>query len=369
MNTPRRHVQYFQPAELKKVQGWFAAISQCSLPGVGITRPSYSDEETAAMHVVATWALDIGLEVTWDFAGNLHCYLPGVGKEIAMGSHVDSVPNGGQYDGVAGVVAAMCVIDRLLACPPLRQPSPPLRLIVYRGEESAWFGKCYLGSLALFGKLPPECLSLPSRSAQAPTLRDALAHVGGSFISVESGERVLDPASMARFYEVHIEQGPWLVEQDLPVGIVSGIRGNHRYLQAVAHGEAGHSGTVPMELRDDAVANFTRFYFELLASRAVYRQEVVLTCGILSTNPTKHAVSIIPDEARFALEYRAHDPDVLEAFGKLVKKRASRRHIELGERQETTPVMLDAQVSQRAPRLRGAGDSCGSPAAAIRRWT
>lgn len=333
-------------SETEKAARWFAAISECSLPGVGITRPSYSDEETAAMRVVAHWALGIGLEVTWDFAGNLHCYLPGVGKEIALGSHVDSVPNGGQYDGVAGVVAAMCVIDRVLASPPLRQPAPPLRLIVYRGEESAWFGKCYLGSLALFGKLPAHLLvDLRHRMTGQP-LAVAMARVGAMVDRVIFGERVLDPAPIARFYEVHIEQGPWLVEQNQPVGIVSGIRGNHRYLQAVAHGEAGHSGTVPMVMRDDAVANFTRFYFELLASRAVYQEQVVLTCGVLSTDPNKHAVSIIPDEVRFALEYRAHDPAALEAFARLVHKRASARQIELGAAQETAPVLLDAQVAE-----------------------
>lgn len=315
----------------------------------GVTRPSYSELETVAMKVVQRWARPLTQVKPWfDAASNLHIRLYGEGPLIAMGSHLDSVPEGGRYDGVAGVVAGMCVFERVLqAHRDLGTELPNLLLIVYRGEESAWFGKCYLGSLALFGQLPDEWLMLKQRGTGV-TLKAALGQCPSEAYMPDSfgtGQNLFEHGELpARFFEVHIEQGPVLVDTNQPIGIVSSIRGNHRYLQAVAHGRAGHSGTVPMARRQDAVANFTRFYFELLASRQVQQNQVVITVGQLSTVPEKHAVSIIPAECRFALEFRAHDPEVLEGFDWLVQKRAADRLIELGPVLKTGPVLLDLGI-------------------------
>lgn len=331
----------------------FRYINDCTLPGGrGITRPSYSTFETRAMREVQAWAESRGLRAWFDAASNLHVRLQGTGPLIAMGSHLDSVPEGGRYDGVAGVVAGMCVIEGAVRAHTVGVVPPNLLLIVYRGEESAWFGKCYLGSLALFGQLPDEWLKLRHRSTDV-SLREAIKSCPGmhgewmSFWGSNLFENQLLPD---RFFEVHIEQGPVLVDQHQPIGIVSGIRGNHRYLNAVALGEAGHSGTVPMARRKDAVANFTRFYFELLASRQVAEEQVVLTVGGIGTVPEKHAPSIIPDECRFGLEFRAHDPEVLAGFDRLVQKRALDRGIDLGPVLKTAPVLLDADLQQALAR-------------------
>lgn len=123
--------------------GLIEAINVHTEQGDGITRPSYGITESQAMLVVASRAEEHGLVVQWDYAGNLHVVKRGSLPEVITGSHLDSVPNGGRYDGVAGVVAGLFAI--------INSDTPrQLRLIVFRGEESAWFGKCYLGSTALF---------------------------------------------------------------------------------------------------------------------------------------------------------------------------------------------------------------------------
>lgn len=331
---------------MKTAERHFEEINRHTMPGTGITRPSYSSPETQAMKYVASWATDLGLLVLWDIAGNLHCIREGNLPEIAFGSHLDSVPSGGRYDGVAGVVAGMMVLERILSEP--TEHWSQLRLIVYRGEESAWFGKCYLGSLALFGKLPPEALKL-RRRAIGVTLEVAIHEAGGSPLSVQAGMTVLDPKTIARFFEVHIEQGPVLVnlsEQSLnaPIGIVTSIAGNHRFLNAIVSGRAGHSGTTPMKLRDDAVVKFCKFYQEVFNARAVINGSVVVTIGKVSTDPDKHAVSVIPDEVRFTLEYRSGSPEALTRFEEMVRKRAEHRDIVLGPCLKTDPVDLDSAL-------------------------
>src|SRR5882672_53304 len=142
--------------DTKLAQEIFDDINQHTAPGEGITRPSYGDEETAALRVVARWAKkQFGFTTSLDNASNLHCVLERTLPEIVTGSHLDGVPHGGRYDGVAGVVAGLLAMHYRTFSSNTQQQ---LRLIVFRGEESAWFGKCYLGSLGLFGRLTADDL-------------------------------------------------------------------------------------------------------------------------------------------------------------------------------------------------------------------
>src|SRR6202034_1915098 len=126
-----------------------------------------------------------------------------------------------------------------------------IKLFGLRGEESSRFGKAYMGSLALFGKLTAEDLKVTDRDGR--TLGDCMRDVGADVERIGKSEPLLDAKRIAAWVELHIEQGPVLVARELPVGIVTGIRGNvrHRFVECI--GEAGHSGAVPRWLRHDAV--------------------------------------------------------------------------------------------------------------------
>lgn len=335
--------------EKEKALSWIERINQHTRPGSGITRPSYSLEETGAMRVVLDWALDrAGLTTSWDIAGNLHVVFDGTlpGRAIVVGSHLDSVPSGGRFDGVAGVVAAMLVIERLLWAH--SDASRSVRLIVLRGEESAWFGQCYLGSRALFGKLPSAALTL-KRSDNDEPLFLAMTDCWAVPALVAEGQRALDPEQVACFYEVHIEQGPVLVEEGLPIAIVSGIRGNTRFMKAIARGEAGHSGTVPLSGRSDAVLAFANFLTDCMAEAHYIqraRGDFVLTSGVVHTNATRNAVSIIADEVTFALEFRSRQNETLREAEDIVRHHADEHRIDLGEVKRTPPVTLDEGIGQ-----------------------
>ena len=276
-------------SDLTLAEQIFTDINECTLPGEGITRPSYSVVESAALAVVDRYAMGFGLETFTDGAGNLHCTIPGsfqTPSEVVTGSHLDSVPHGGRYDGTAGVVAGLLVLKKLCGSTRTKQAA---RLIVFRGEESAWFGKCYLGSLGLFGLLTED--DMKRRSVQdGETLGRRIAHRGGFPACADNcpPARSLDPKRIARFIEVHIEQGPVLHEAGEPIGIVNSIRGNYRYRGAQIGGEAGHSGTTPTRLRKDAVLAFADVMRRLEEGAKVFGEDLVLTCGVAGTDPGRH---------------------------------------------------------------------------------
>ena len=167
----------------------FAQLKATSLDGIGVSRETYGDSETAAFEVIERCALGAGLAVRWDAARNLVVRLPGkdpAKPRVATGSHLDSVPEGGNFDGAAGVVAGLAV---LLDAKDRGDTDRDLELYALRGEESAWFGgPCYFGSRALFGGLTGEDFASPHRNGRK-TLDEALETF------VEFGNGVL-----ARYY-------------------------------------------------------------------------------------------------------------------------------------------------------------------------
>jgi N-carbamoyl-L-amino-acid hydrolase len=326
--------------------------------GVGITRETYGPGETAAMRRIEAIARDAGLDCAWDAAGNLRVTLPGRDPALpaaACGSHLDSVPQGGNFDGAAGVIAGLMA---LLDAP---RPQPrTLHLFVLRGEESAWYGRPYLGSSALMGEFDPGWLDLPNIRDPALTLRQAMTREGADVSAVASRTKLIEPESISHFVELHIEQGPVMVARKVPVGLVSGIRGNHRHPSARAIGEAAHSGAVPRWLRRDAVLGAADFAMRLDATWRVLLErgeDLVMTFGIFTTDPREHAMTRVPGEVRFTLEWRSESEATLDAFGALVAAEAAeiarerRVRIELGPGVRTPPAMMDSRLLAFSRRL------------------
>jgi len=276
----------------------FAALREISFDGVGITRECFTDTETQAMALIEAEAQRLGFATEWDDGANLWAVWPGTEPElpaVACGSHLDSVPQGGNFDGAAGVISALLAMAQLRAEGFV--PRRSIRMLVLRGEESAFYGQAYLGSLALFGRLGAEDLSATNVTS-GRTLAAAMGSVGIDAERVARGERLLDPARLACWLELHIEQGPVLIARDMPVAIVSGIRGNLRHRAVQCLGEAGHSGAVPRWLRHDA--------FFAVAD--------LITSGIVGTDPAEHAMARIPGKLSFSLDIRSQSPETLEAF-------------------------------------------------------
>lgn len=300
----------------------FDTFREISFDGVGISRETYGPGETAAMEIIERQAQDHGLETSWDAARNLTVRLVGSDPAlpvVATGSHLDSVPQGGNFDGAAGVVAGLMA---LLGAKERGQPLRSMELYVLRGEESAWYGgPCYFGSRALFGQLTDSDFASPHRTS-GHTLDYHMAQCGADLSVLKTGRPLLDARRFACWMELHIEQGPVLIARDKPVGLVTGIRGNVRHRRVICRGEAAHSGAVPRWLRHDAVLAVAELLVRLDEHWRVlleWGEDLVLTAGIVETNPREHAVSRVPGEAAFALEYRSQDAKTLKSFGALIE--------------------------------------------------
>jgi len=345
----------------------FDQLRAATFDGVGITRECYAEGENAALAIFRQTAADFGFVTETDAAGNMIIRAPGDdGSRPAhyVGSHVDSVPQGGNFDGAAGVIAGlMCLIRTEREEATL---GAPVRVIALRGEESATYGRANIGSRALFGGLSAADLAARSRGS-GRTLREAMQSVNIDVEPIARQEMLFDPRQALSYLELHIEQGPVMVARELPTTIVTGIRGNLRHRRVVCRGEAGHSGAVPRWLRKDAVFAFADLvsrlddHWQTLLQRGL---DLVVTTGIVSTDPAEHAISRIPGEMAFSFEVRSQSHDTLEAFYALFQAEcraiAAQRGVsfEFDERVYTEPARMDEQV---VARLQRAAIACGLP--------
>ncbi len=333
----------------------FAEVREATFDGVGVSRASYGEGETRAMVIVERGAQALGLVTERDAGDNLLIRLPGdrAGRCVLIGSHLDSVPRGGNYDGLAGVVAGVLILAQHRRTG--TQPPQPVRVLALRGEESAWFGKAYAGSLALTGQLTQADLALRHRET-GQTLREAMDALGIATRRIEAGEILWDLSSIAAYLELHIEQGPAMVARQWPVAPVTGIRGNIRHNRVVCRGETGHSGAVPRWLRKDAVLAVAELLSRLDEQWRVLQQmgmDLVMTCGIVSTDPNSHAVSVIPGEVSFSFEVRSQFRETLEQFYQLMRSEcdeiARSRGVlfEFDRKLYTAPATMDAGWAER----------------------
>lgn len=333
----------------------FDALHQATSDGVGITRESYGAGEQRAMEIVKRAAEAERLATSWDGAANLVMTLEGREPEkpfIACGSHLDSVPQGGNYDGAAGVIAGLLALARMRAEGIV--PPRTVKVLALRGEESAWFGKAYLGSSALFGALTADDLAACNPAGRP--LAECMRAAGAEVERIARRERLIAPGAIARYFELHIEQGPVMVARGFPTAIVTGIRGNIRHKAITCLGEAGHSGAVPRWLRRDAVFAVAELishldeHWQILLERGL---DLVVTTGIIATNPAEHAISRIPGEARFSFEVRSQSLETLEAFHHLMRTEcrtiASQRKVEFrfDRRIDSSPARMNEALVAR----------------------
>jgi beta-ureidopropionase / N-carbamoyl-L-amino-acid hydrolase len=272
-------------------------------PEGGVDRASLGEAHLAARAWFLDRAASAGLETRVDRAGNHSAILPGAGPTLLLGSHLDSVPNGGRYDGALGVVAALHVLLAVQAAE--AELRLALEAIDFTDEEGTLVG--LLGSEALAGKLTLESLRSPRGGRDA--LLAGLERAGLNEAELVSARR--DQASLAGYLELHIEQGPLLEQAGAQIGLVTGIVGARSFSLAF-RGLSGHAGTTPMNARRDA--GLAAAAFAVAANELVVRDfpGCVATVGDIRLEPG--AFNVIPGSARLAIECRSIDLEELDAL-------------------------------------------------------
>ena len=334
----------------------FEQLDRATRRGRGIVRDSYGAGEQAAHDIMRAAAERIGLEVSIDPIGNLTLTLPGADRRaprILIGSHLDSVPQGGNFDGAAGVVAGLCALASLREAGFV--PRCDIGVMGIRAEESSWFDVSYLGSAGAFGLLDPGCLSV-RRSDTKRTLEETLIERGFDPEALRQRRRLLDPAQVRAYLELHIEQGPRLVAAGLPAAVVTGIRGCKRFRNARCVGQYGHSGALPRNLRHDAVAATVALLHHM--EDVWLRQEaegadLLITTGELYTDPAMQAPSKVAGETRFVLDLRSVSEDTMNTVAAEAQHAAERIgkqyrvSFDLGAATDSPPAVMDARLRQK----------------------
>jgi beta-ureidopropionase / N-carbamoyl-L-amino-acid hydrolase len=301
-------------------------------PDGGVTRLGYSDADLAARQYVTGLMQQAGLEVRTDPAGNLFGRRAGsVNLPILLfGSHIDSVVNGGNFDGDVGSLGAIEVVQALGEGNV--KTRHPIEVVIWTNEEGNHFGVSTMGSGIASGALGPDILA--RKDEQGLTVADWLRRYGQDPARLSDAR--IARGTLAGYLELHIEQGPYLEEAKTPIGVVQGVVGLKRW-RCIATGFANHAGTTPMDRRKDALAAASR---DLLAVRDVVRSESgrqVATVGYMRAEPG--AVNVIPGRVEFPVELRDLDMEKVDRMWGQIQVKMKR--IDEEENVETRCSVLD----------------------------
>ncbi len=310
-------------AQRETLQALFDQLRQDGLDEPGVSRDPYGAGEQRAHATVAKAAAALGLEVTRDDAANLYMTLPGRDRSapvLVIGSHLDSVPHGGNFDGAAGVLAGLAVVAGFQQL----GVTPECDIVVMgiRAEESVWFQVSYIGSRGSLGTLPDGALDV-RRVDTGRTLADHMTECGGKPDALLAGCRHFpDPAKIRAYLELHIEQAPSLIEAGRSVAICTGIPGNFRFADVRIEGQHDHVG-LPRRFRRDAAMAGAEFAIALDTLWADYDERgipMACTLGRFHTDPTAHGLTIVPGKFQFSLDVRAYDEAVLAGLEETVHR-------------------------------------------------
>ncbi len=263
------------------------------LPNGGVRRIAYSLEDLQARELIKTWMAEAGMQVRIDAAGNIIGTYPGQVENaptLATGSHIDTVPSGGRYDGTLGVLAGI-EVARILKDNNIKLIHP-LEVIVFTDEESRMFG-----SKAMSGNLNND----PGyyRRDDGTEIQTCLERIGGNWEQVKTAQR--SKLEIAAYVELHVEQGGVLERADKQIGVVEGIVGQNRFTITVT-GSANHAGTTPMELRKDALVAASQVVLAVNKLAKSSQGNMVATVGAFNVWP--NAANIVPGKVEMSLDVR-----------------------------------------------------------------
>ena len=273
----------------------------------GMDRVAYSPEDIAGRDYTIKLMQEAGLETRIDAAGNIIGRRAGSDDNlpaIALGSHTDTVPKGGKYDGTLGVMGAIEVIRTLEEQG--HRTRHPLEVIDFTNEEGTRFHRWLVGSRSMSGLLEQE--DLDALDDDGLSLGPCIADIGGDLSRI--GEAVRSPGELAAYFELHIEQGPYLHQSGNPIGVVTGITGRAVF-EVEIEGKANHAGTTPMSTRRDALVSASKLILNIQKMAA--EQEICRVSTVGSIKAIPNAVNVIPGHASIGLEFRDTDMEALAA--------------------------------------------------------
>jgi len=340
--------------DLQILENIFEQFYSVGVTGLGgVTRLGYSPEEDEMHAIFRRIAEKEGFETYVDQVGNTYATNEAAGRSYSgeyylIGSHLDSVVDGGRYDGVAGIIAGLMVMKWLKE----NGIRLPLRVVAFRCEESSNFGRCTIGSGLItkrIGKAQVECLTSKDGESFAEIFKERGLSMDPEKIS-----------NVKQYLELHIEQGKVLEEYGMKVGIVTNIAGPRRFNVHI-HGEAEHSGATPMNMRSDALCAAAEFIIEVerIGKDESHRSSVA-TVGVINARP--NVLNVTPGEVTLGVDLRGIDEDSLELMEKRMREAthyiSAKRHIPffVEKTSEAKPIGLDPEMQKRlvecAERLR-----------------
>ncbi|MBT8177558.1 MAG: Zn-dependent hydrolase [Eudoraea sp.] len=290
-------------------------------------RVAFSDADIAARDFVIKLMREVGMDVSIDFAGNIVGTIAGKDpkkKPLAFGSHIDMVPDGGNYDGCVGSMAAIEVVRTLKENG--ITTSHPLEVLIFSNEEGG-----VMGSRALAGALKPQALSVVNSTGFS--MGQGIQRIGGD--TTRLSEVVRPKESLAAFLELHIEQGGILDRENQDIGVVEGIVGL-RWWDVRIKGMANHAGTTPMNMRQDALLAGAKFVQAVNEEALKMEGKQVATVGRIRAYPG--APNVIPGSVELSLEIRDLSDDVIDTLYENIRMRAKTIAANSGTQFEFMPL-------------------------------
>ena len=313
-------------------------------PAGGVSRLLYSKEWVEAQHALKGWLEEEGIEARFDEIGNLFGTLKGKNpnETILTGSHVDTVKNGGLYDGAYGVVSGIIALTYLKA--KYGQPLRNIEVVSMAEEEGSRFPYAFWGSKNIVGLAKNEDVKDMTDFEGIPFV-EAMSKAGFQFKADDKAKR----EDLKAFVELHVEQGSVLEREKIPVAVVYSIVGQRRFTVEIT-GEANHAGTTPMGYRQDAVYAASQMIYDIITMAKEEGDPLVATVGKIEAQP--NIVNVVPGKAIFTIDVRHTNKEILLKFTEQINKRVNEISKEHGVDSkvdmwmDADPVPMDENVVQ-----------------------
>jgi beta-ureidopropionase / N-carbamoyl-L-amino-acid hydrolase len=322
-----------------------------AIPGNGVNRAALTDEDIAARKVLLGWARARNFEVALDAIGNLFVRRPGSDPEAApimTGSHMDSQPRGGRFDGIYGVLAGLEALEAIEEAG--IRTRRPIELVAWTNEEGGRFQPCTMGSSVYTGARKLDDF-LDVRDDAGTVLREALAKTLAA--TPEATERALN-APVAAYIEAHIEQGPLLERENKTVGVVTGIQGL-RWFNVEVSGKTDHAGTTPLKLRKDALRDAVAIINAITELAHDPTDTVRFTVGRMLVTP--NSPNSVASHVLFSVDLRHPDPATIDRLGRsvepLAKAAARQCTVKVTSTLHDDPCVFDPAVVAAIERAAG----------------
>ncbi|UPY34940.1 hydantoinase/carbamoylase family amidase [Sediminicoccus sp. KRV36] len=358
MRQPPRHRRGRDPrGAAVKPADHVTALVQRLLDGVaeigadppGITRDAYGRGENAAHALIAEAGQALGMVASTDAGANLTLRWAARDPQAApilIGSHLDSVVQGGNFDGAAGVIAGLGAVAALQAAG--IAPRRDIEVLALRCEEAVWFGLGLIGSRCLLARLPEGALDL-RHARSGLSLAESIAACGGNPARLREAAPLRDPGAIGAYLELHIEQAPQLIEAGAPLAVCLANPGNLRHPFIRITGEDAHTG-LPHRFRRDAAlagADLSLALEQLWLAEEAAGRPMAVTIGRFHTPAARHSLTAVSGQFELSLDLRGYGAAHLQALeaelGRIVAEVAARRGvtIALGERSAASPGLMD----------------------------